>query len=191
MAVAPSTTTVSLRPPTSRVAVTELGMPALSATPLSTAVLKPVSVTVTEYVPGSIAGIENDPCDDETVSWVAPVPMFVATTVAPGMAPPVVSTTVPASDDVTPCAKTSELTNRRTAVSVPTRTKRVAIVIPQKRPSILLRSNRTDGDPPGRRAKYWVLGTSGAVRVTGYYSSEQTPSRDIYRLGVYGLQAQG
>ena len=44
---APSTTTVSVRPPTSRSARTVAGPPAVTMTPFSTAVLKPWSETVT------------------------------------------------------------------------------------------------------------------------------------------------
>ena len=60
-ALAPSTTTVSVRPPTSRIALTLAGVLTVTSTSLSTAVLKPCSATVTVYLPTFSAGIVKSP----------------------------------------------------------------------------------------------------------------------------------
>jgi hypothetical protein len=44
----------------------------------------------------------NVPCTLVTALWVVPVAVFLTTAVAPGIAPPEASTTVPVSDVVTP-----------------------------------------------------------------------------------------
>src|SRR5690606_4103403 len=84
-----------------------------------TAVLNPVSATVTLYVPATRAGTLNTPSAFETVSKDAP-DVLVTVTAAPGMAPPAESTTVPEIDAVAPCAETGALHPRASVVSTHT-----------------------------------------------------------------------
>ena len=64
--VAASTMTVSSSLPISRIALTEAGALAPTMTSFRTAVLNPISATVTVYAPGSTAGIVNVPFDPLT-----------------------------------------------------------------------------------------------------------------------------
>ena len=68
--VPPLTSTVSVRLPTSSVPVMLPGVAASRRTSLMTTVLKPLSETVTVYVPGSSTGIENAPVELLRVSKV-------------------------------------------------------------------------------------------------------------------------
>src|SRR5688572_12215458 len=87
------TVTVSEIWPTSSTAFTDTGTPGATST-LATEVLKPVSETVTVYLPAPTAGTLNTPSELLTVSNVAPALLFTMTD-APGIAPPALSTTVP------------------------------------------------------------------------------------------------
>ena len=83
-----------------------------------TTVLNPASETVTLYVPASRAGTENVPVVFVTVSKVVPVARFFTTTAAPGMTPPLGSTTTPEMDDVAPpCAYANVVTNSTARLS--------------------------------------------------------------------------
>src|SRR5687767_10670146 len=101
----PWTVTVSERPPTCRMARTDAGLPALTSTSVSTIVLKPCRLIVTEYLPTGRAGTVKVPCSDVVASYVVAVALFFTTTVAPGIVPPDASTTTPAREEVALCAK--------------------------------------------------------------------------------------
>jgi hypothetical protein len=92
------------------VTFTLAGTDALSVTAFSTAVLKPISATVTEYVPPGIEGTVKPPSLPVTALYSAPVPLFLILTSAPGMTAPDESTTVPDSEEKKlPCAWASVL----------------------------------------------------------------------------------
>ena len=77
---------------TSRVVVVS----APTVTALRAAVVKPGSVNVTSYVPGSSAGIENRPARSVKTVGCGPLPVVAcAPTATPGRTKPVVSVTVP------------------------------------------------------------------------------------------------
>ena len=67
-------------------------------------VLKPVSWTVTEYVPGCTVSKRYAPVASVVVSRDVPVPLLWMVTVAPGTAAPVSSLTLPTSDPYNTCA---------------------------------------------------------------------------------------
>jgi hypothetical protein len=85
------------------------------------AVLNPVNATVTVYLPAPTAGTENTPSELLTVSNDAPA-LFVTMTVAPGIAPPAESTTVPEIEDVA-CANAKALDTRVNAIVKHTKAK--------------------------------------------------------------------
>src|SRR5688500_8217515 len=84
------------------------GVPDSTRTSLMTAVLKPVSETVTVYTPGETPGTLNSPSPFEIASNDTP-DSFFTTTEAPGIAPPELSRTVPEIEVVAPCAKAETL----------------------------------------------------------------------------------
>src|SRR5437588_5884555 len=94
----PTTRIDSSSAPTCIVTLTLAGTAAFSVTELRTAVLKPINDTVTVYVPPGREGTENPPSLPLTVLNSSPVPLFLTTTVAPGITAPVVSAIVPVSD---------------------------------------------------------------------------------------------
>src|SRR5262245_16757339 len=87
-------------PPTSSFTCTPAGTPAFNSTSFRVAVLKPVRVTVTMYLPAASCGMVNCPSALVTASDVSPVSAFFTTTFAPGMIAPDVSVTVPESVEV-------------------------------------------------------------------------------------------
>ena len=93
------TVTLSVRAPTSSVTLMLTGEPEVTRTLSVIAVLNPWSVTVTLYTPGVNAGIVKTPSLFVTALKDVP-PAFATTTVAPGMTPPPLSTTVPLIEDV-------------------------------------------------------------------------------------------
>src|SRR5438876_2665111 len=104
-ALSPVTVTFSSSVPTASVTLTLAGIAAFKVTSFNTAVLNPMSATVTEYVPPGSDGIVKPPSLADTVLNSAPVPLFFTLTSAPGMTPPDESTTVPESDvKKLPCA---------------------------------------------------------------------------------------
>ena len=110
--VAPSTTTVSVRPPTSSTARTVPGAPAVTTTSLSTAVLNPWRETLTVYLPAMRLGIVKVPLAAVIAVDVPAVASLVAVTEAPGITPPPESTTVPEMDEFeVPWANAGALTS--------------------------------------------------------------------------------
>ncbi len=100
------TVTCSVSPPTSRVARTLAGEPAVTTTLLTTTVLNPCSATVTVYEPDTMLGNENDPSELVMDSCATPVALCLMATFAPGTTPPVLSVTMPEMVEVTPpCPK--------------------------------------------------------------------------------------
>ncbi len=96
-----ATVIVSSSWPSSSCTFTSKGCPGSRRTFGRTAVLKPDKVTLTVYVPGFSDGREKTPCALVTVVNEPPA-ASVTTTLAPGMAPPLVSTTVPVMDEEAP-----------------------------------------------------------------------------------------
>src|SRR5258708_18976279 len=94
-ALSPTTVTFSSTAPTESVTLTLAGTAACSVTELSTAVLNPISETVTEYVPPVSDGTVKPPSLPDTTVASAPVPVFLTLTSAPGMTAPDESTTTP------------------------------------------------------------------------------------------------
>src|SRR5262245_45307999 len=108
-ALSPMTVTFSSSAPTCKVTFTVAGTAALSVTSFRTDVLNPMSETVTENTPPGSEGIVNPPSDPGTASFCSPVPLFLTTTLAPGMTAPDESTTVPESEvKKLPCANALE-----------------------------------------------------------------------------------
>src|SRR5882724_9631618 len=104
-ALSPTTLTLSSSAPTWSVTFTLAGTAAFSVTEFREAVLKPISDTVTEYVPPGSEAALKPPSEPETVLTSSPVPLFLIFTFAPGMTAPWLSTTVPDSDvKKLPCA---------------------------------------------------------------------------------------
>ena len=68
----------------------------LTTTPDDSHFLKPVRSTVTVYVPMGISETRYSPDDPLSATWLNPVALFVTLTLAPGMAAPEESVTVPA-----------------------------------------------------------------------------------------------
>src|SRR5215510_3315860 len=99
-----ATFTVSAIWPTSSTAFTVAGEPGRTRTSFITAVLNPLSDTVIAYTPGGTPGTVNRPSPFDTASNDTPDGFFT-TTVAPGIAPPALSTTLPVMDEVAPCAR--------------------------------------------------------------------------------------
>jgi hypothetical protein len=88
--------------------------PADTITSFRTAVLKPCRVTETVYLPTFRDGIVNEPFVVVTAVETPLVASFFAVTVAPGMAPPLESTTTPVMDELVPlCANAGAATKDR------------------------------------------------------------------------------
>src|SRR5687767_4331956 len=110
----PATTlTTSVRPPTSRRALT------LAAAPTGTTIFvdqlrNPWSATVSSYVVGATFAKRYAPLPSVTVSRVVPAPTFFSVTLAPGSTPPEVSVTTPDTRPVSVCAQAG------TAIKSPT-----------------------------------------------------------------------
>src|SRR4029079_11241456 len=121
-----ATFTVSASWPTSSVALIEAGVAHSTRTSRITAVLKPLSETVTTYTPGDTLGTLNSPSPLETASKATP-DSFLTVTVAPGRAPPALSTTVPLIEAFAPCANAE--TPARTASKASTDTRSAHRVI--------------------------------------------------------------
>ena len=120
-----ATVTVSDNWPTSSTAFRDAGVPGSTRTSDMTAVLNPLSETVTEYTPGATPGTLKSPSPFDTASNDTP-DSFLTTTAAPGMAPPALSRTDPEMDDVA-CANASVLV--RTASAARRHTRRMLRVI--------------------------------------------------------------
>src|ERR671912_482603 len=97
---------VSVIAPTSRTILTAVGVFSCTTTS-ATAVLNPLSATLTLYAPAATAGTLKAPSPLVTASNDAP-DSFLTVTAAPGMAPPALSTTVPEIAPA-PCARTDGL----------------------------------------------------------------------------------
>src|SRR4029078_7126752 len=80
--------TCSVSPPTSSVALTFAGAPAVTTTLLMSTVLNPCSDTVTVYAPGFMLGNENVPSLLVIDSCETPVALCLTCTFAPGTTPP-------------------------------------------------------------------------------------------------------
>src|SRR5262245_16935939 len=103
------TVMTSSSPPTSSGARTAAPTPDVNTTLFAMNVLKPCSETVTVYAPMLRPGNEKTPSALLTVDVVTPVALCCATMVAPGMTPPLVSTTTPDSVEVVlPWPKTGD-----------------------------------------------------------------------------------
>ncbi len=91
----PRTSMVSAIAPTSSVTFTDRVVAASSSSSVTIAVRKPLSDTVTVYLPASSAGTSNAPAVFVTATVSTLVAAFVTTTVAPGSTPAAGSTTMP------------------------------------------------------------------------------------------------
>ena len=124
------TVTCSVSPPTSRVARTLAGEPAVTTTLLTTTVLNPCSDTVRVYEPEFMLGNENDPSALVMDSCATPVALCLIDTFAPGTMPPVLSVTMPEMVEVTPpCPDAgAERIKLRSRVQIATRDRRATRV---------------------------------------------------------------
>src|ERR1019366_7518100 len=96
----PSTTTSVVAAPTSRVTSTRAFSPTSSFAALTWYFLKPLAVTITSYVPGDSADSLYSPVELVVVWRVMPRSGLVTTTLAPLIAAPEGSFTVPVIDPV-------------------------------------------------------------------------------------------
>src|SRR5437762_3467042 len=85
-----------------------------TTTPVSTAFLNPGADAVTSYVPSGSSGNRYTPALVDTVVVTTPVSWFFAVMVAPAMAAPLGSATVPASTPRTDCAERVPGTHTKT-----------------------------------------------------------------------------
>ena len=124
------TVTCSVSPPTSRVARTLAGEPAVMTTLLTTTVLNPCRDTVTVYEPEFMFGNENDPSALVMDSCDTPVALCLIDTFAPGTMPPVSSVTLPEMVEVTPPCPNAEVAriNERSRVETAAKDRRATRV---------------------------------------------------------------